>query len=65
MLESEQLQCYSYCSNDVHGYDWPVIPAAIVAILLAAAFGWALAYPTARLRMDYFAIVDNFIGGDR
>ena len=48
--------------TDVHGYDWPVIPAAIVAILLAAAFGWALAYPTARLRMDYFAIVTISFG---
>ena len=48
--------------TDVHGYDWPVIPAAIVAILLAAAFGWALAYPTARLRMDYFAIVTISLG---
>ncbi|MGB1749998.1 MAG: ABC transporter permease [Candidatus Thalassarchaeaceae archaeon] len=48
--------------TDVHGYDWPVIPATIVAILLAAAFGWALAYPTARLRMDYFAIVTISLG---
>ena len=48
--------------TDVHGYDWPVIPATIAAILLAAAFGWALAYPTARLRMDYFAIVTISLG---
>ena len=48
--------------TEVHGYDWPVIPATIVAVLLAAAFGWALAYPTARLRMDYFAIVTISLG---
>ncbi len=48
--------------TDVHGYAWPVIPATIVAVLLAAAFGWALAYPTARLRMDYFAIVTISLG---
>ena len=48
--------------TEVHGYGWPVIPATIVAVLLAAAFGWALAYPTARLRMDYFAIVTISLG---
>ncbi len=48
--------------TDVHGYAWPVLPAVIFAILLAALFGWALAYPTARLRMDYFAIVTISLG---
>jgi len=48
--------------TEVHGYAWPVLPATIFAILLAAAFGWALAYPTARLRMDYFAIVTISLG---
>ncbi|MDC0555235.1 ABC transporter permease [Euryarchaeota archaeon] len=48
--------------TEVHGYAWPVIPATIAAVLLAAAFGWALAYPTARLRMDYFAIVTISLG---
>ncbi|MBT4051227.1 MAG: ABC transporter permease [Euryarchaeota archaeon] len=48
--------------TEVHGYAWPVLPATVVAILLAAAFGWALAYPTARLRMDYFAIVTISLG---
>jgi neutral amino acid transport system permease protein len=48
--------------TEVHGYAWPILPATIVAILLAAAFGWALAYPTARLRMDYFAIVTISLG---
>ena len=48
--------------TEVHGYGWPVIPATIAAVLLAAAFGWALAYPTARLRMDYFAIVTISLG---
>ena len=48
--------------TEVHGYAWPVLPATIFAILLSAAFGWALAYPTARLRMDYFAIVTISLG---
>ena len=48
--------------QDMHGYDWDVLPAVIVAVLLSAAFGWALAYPTARLRMDYFAIVTISLG---
>ncbi len=48
--------------KDLHGYGWPVIPATMVAILISAAFGWLLAYPTARLRMDYFAIVTISLG---
>ncbi len=48
--------------SDVHGYGWRVLPATIAAILVAAAFGWLLAYPTARLRMDYFAIVTISLG---
>ncbi len=48
--------------KDLHGYDWPVFWATVVAILLSAFFGWMLAYPTARLRMDYFAIVTISLG---
>jgi len=48
--------------EEMHGYGWNVLPATIAAILLSAAFGWALAYPTARLRMDYFAIVTISLG---
>ena len=48
--------------SELHGYDWPVIPATIVAVLVAALAGWMLAYPTARLRMDYFAIVTISLG---
>jgi len=48
--------------QEMHGYGWNVLPAVIVAVLLSAAFGWALAYPTARLRMDYFAIVTISLG---
>jgi len=48
--------------EDLHGYGWPVIPATIVAIIISAMFGWLLAYPTARLRMDYFAIVTISLG---
>ena len=47
---------------EMHGYGWDVLPAVIFAVLLSAAFGWALAYPTARLRMDYFAIVTISLG---
>ena len=46
----------------LHGYDWAILPALIIALLLAAAFGWTLAYPTARLRTDYFAIVTISLG---
>jgi len=48
--------------HEMHGYGWDILPATIVAVLLSAAFGWALAYPTARLRMDYFAIVTISLG---
>ena len=45
-----------------HGYGWSPWTATIVAVLIAAAAGWLLAYPTARLRMDYFAIVTISLG---
>jgi ABC-type branched-subunit amino acid transport system permease subunit len=45
-----------------NGYGWSPWMAAIVAVLIAAALGWLLAYPTARLRMDYFAIVTISLG---
>ena len=48
--------------ENLHGYDWSILPAVLIALLLAAAFGWALAYPTARLRTDYFAIVTISLG---
>ena len=48
--------------KDLHGYDWPILWATVMAVLLAAGFGWMLAYPTARLRMDYFAIVTISLG---
>ena len=41
----------------VFGYKWGILEATIVAMILSAAIGWLLAYPTARLRTDYFAIV--------
>ncbi len=46
----------------VHGYDWGIFEATVLAVLLAAAIGWLLAYPTARLRTDYFAIVTISLG---
>ncbi|MCH2437157.1 MAG: ABC transporter permease [Candidatus Thalassarchaeum sp.] len=48
--------------SELHGYDWPVFWATFVAVMIGAAFGWLLAYPTARLRMDYFAIVTISLG---
>ena len=45
-----------------HGYGWNPWLATIVAVLVSAAAGWLLAYPTARLRMDYFAIVTISLG---
>jgi len=46
----------------VFGYNWGIMEATIVAMLLSAAIGWLLAYPTARLRTDYFAIVTISLG---
>jgi len=46
----------------LHGYGWPILLAMIFGIVLAGAIGWALAYPTARLRTDYFAIVTISLG---
>ena len=45
-----------------NGYGWDPWQATIVAVLIAAVAGWLLAYPTARLRMDYFAIVTISLG---
>ena len=49
-------------SSDAFGYDWPIFPALIVAIIMGGFFGWLLAYPTARLRTDYFAIITISLG---
>ena len=46
----------------VHGYDWGILEATLIGMVLAAVFGWLLAYPTARLRTDYFAIVTISLG---
>jgi len=48
--------------KELHGYGWGILPATLIGITLAALFGWALAYPTARLRTDYFAIVTISLG---
>ena len=42
---------------ETNGYGWNPIAATIAAVIIAAVAGWLLAYPTARLRMDYFAIL--------
>ena len=48
--------------SDLYGYDWDIFPALIVAVLVGSIFGWLLAYPTARLRTDYFAIITISLG---
>ncbi|MBL52260.1 MAG: hypothetical protein CMG57_09935 [Candidatus Marinimicrobia bacterium] len=48
--------------QELHGYGWGILPATIMGVALAAFLGWALAYPTARLRTDYFAIVTISLG---
>ena len=48
--------------KELHGYGWGILPATLIAIALGALFGWGLAYPTARLRTDYFAIVTISLG---
>ncbi len=47
---------------ETNGYGWNPWVATIIAVSVAAAVGWLLAYPTARLRMDYFAIVTISLG---
>ena len=47
---------------ETNGYGLSPWMATIVAVIVAAAAGWLLAYPTARLRMDYFAIVTISLG---
>ncbi len=48
--------------ENLYGYDWPVFSAVVAGAIVAALIGWLLAYPTARLRMDYFAIVTISLG---
>lgn len=48
--------------EELHGYGWGILPATMMGVALAAFLGWALAYPTARLRTDYFAIVTISLG---
>ena len=47
---------------ETNGYGWSPLAATVVAVTISAAAGWLLAYPTARLRMDYFAIVTISLG---
>jgi branched-subunit amino acid ABC-type transport system permease component len=48
--------------KDLHGYGWPIVPAVMFSMILGALAGWFLAYPTARLRSDYFAIITISLG---
>lgn len=48
--------------TEFNGYGWSFWRAGLVGLLVAGAFGWLLAYPTARLRHDYFAIVTISLG---
>lgn len=47
---------------ETNGYGWEPWKATILGVALAAAAGWLLAFPTARLRVDYFAIVTISLG---
>jgi len=49
-------------SSDVAGYGWPILPALIFSMFVAAISGWLLSYPTARLRGDYFAVITISLG---
>ena len=44
------------------GHGWSPIYGLFAAVLVSGIAGWLLAYPTARLRMDYFAIVTISLG---
>jgi branched-subunit amino acid ABC-type transport system permease component len=48
--------------KELHGYDWPIGYALLFAMIIGAIAGWFLAYPTARLRSDYFAIITISLG---
>jgi branched-subunit amino acid ABC-type transport system permease component len=48
--------------TEYFGYDWPILPAVVVAMLVGAVAGWLMAGPTARLRSDYFAIITISMG---
>jgi ABC-type branched-subunit amino acid transport system permease subunit len=47
---------------ETNGYGISPWLATVIAIIIASTAGWFLAYPTARLRMDYFAIVTIALG---
>ena len=48
--------------EEYFGYDWPIFPAVLMAMVVGAAAGWLMAGPTARLRSDYFAIITISMG---
>ena len=47
---------------ETNGYGWEPWKATLLGVVLAGLAGWLLAFPTARLRMDYFAIVTISLG---
>ena len=48
--------------DSLYGYNWDIFPAVVVAMIVSAVLGYLLAYPTARLRSDYFAIITISLG---
>ena len=47
---------------ETNGYGVSPWIATLIAVVISSIVGWFLAYPTARLRMDYFAIVTIALG---
>ena len=61
-IEKEICNATSGFCFETGGYGMSPFEGLIAAILVSGVAGWLLAYPTANLRMDYFAIVTISLG---
>jgi len=61
-IEKEICNATSGVCFETGGYGMSPFQGLIAAILVSGVAGWLLAYPTANLRMDYFAIVTISLG---